>query len=490
MGCLNWFPQKVFADHFITDSNQIIATRSVLTPGIIYHINYGGRGAGKTYQWADALVVEASLSKIRVLVTREFQNSIDESIKNEIEDCIKARGLEFFFKITENKIVGLNGSEFIFKGIKNNIKSIKSISNVDIVLCEESENISKKSWDILLPSIRPKNRPHPAIIVLFNPDNELDDTYQRFIALTPDRSIVKKVNWRDNKYFPDHLNEQRLHALKTLPKSEYDNIWEGVPKGTGDDAIIQLDWIKAARFASNDPRWKKTGRRIVGYDPAGQGRDYNCAVYRDGNMFTSVDEWLKSPDLREASKRAFSLAKQAQAFIYDECGGYGDGVDIFVKDAKKELLAEYKSENMIHEEQVLRKLKIHGFNAGNAVYRPDAKIIGTKKTNGEMYTNLKAQTWGLFSQQLYNTFRLIELNESDIDPKDIISIDIDDNNVFNKAAKELSTPIWVKSLTNSKKKVEDKDHMEKRTGQPSPNIAEAMVMTSTPKLPVSVGSIL
>ena len=114
---------------------------------------------------------------------------------------------------------------------------------------------------------------------------------------------------------------------------------------------------------------------------------------------------------------------------------------------------------------------------------PDAKIKGTKKTNGEIYSNLKAQTWGVAAQRLYNTYRFVVLGERDIDFRDMLSIDIDDDATFNKLAKELSTPIWVKSDVNSKKKVESKDKMQKRTGQPSPNIADALIMTMTPKLP-------
>ena len=63
---------------------------------------------------------------------------------------------------------------------------------------------------------------------------------------------------------------------------------------------------------------------------------------------------------------------------------------------------------------------------------------------------------------------------------DLLSIDIDDTQVFNQLARELSTPVWVKSATNSKKKVEAKDAMEKRTGLPSPNLADALHMCSDP----------
>ena len=126
---------------------------------------------------------------VRILVTREIQDSIEESIKAEIEAAIDSRGLNHFFEIQKTCIIGANGSRFIFKGLKNNIKNLKSIADVDIVLCEESENITKLSWDKLLPSIRPRDQVTrggaPIIIVIFNPDDEQDDTCLLYTSPSP-----------------------------------------------------------------------------------------------------------------------------------------------------------------------------------------------------------------------------------------------------------------------------------------------------------------
>jgi hypothetical protein len=97
-----------------------------------------------------------------------------------------------------------------------------------------------------------------------------------------------------------------------------------------------------------------------------------------------------------------------------------------------------------------------------------------------MYANAKAQAHAVTAQRFYNTYRFAVLGEP-VDPADMISIDIADDEVFNKLVKELSTPIWVKSGVNSKKKVESKADMEKRTKQPSPNIADALHMCLAPK---------
>lgn len=445
-------------------------------------MDYGGRGSAKTWTWADAVVVEAALRPLRILVTREFQISIEESIKDEIETAIVNRGLEHFFDPKKTWIDGINGSKFIFKGIKNNIKNLKSISNVDVVLCEEAEDVQKDSWDKLLPSIRPKSGKDPVFIIIFNPDNELDNTYQRWVVSPPPNTISKLINWRDNKHFPEFLNNQRLHCKKTMPAKDYRHIWEGEPRGSGDEAIIDLQWVKAARWASKHPEWKKAGKKVAGYDPAGQGRDFNACVFVDGNELSEIDEWLKSADLREASKRAFAMAlrNNCQSMEFDECGGYGDGVQIFIDDAKQECLKEYRSQNDHKSYKLLSDMEIIGFNAGSHVANPDSIIEGTAKTYDEMYTNLKAQGWGCWAQRFYNTFRFVVLGERDIEFSDMISLNIDDDELFTKLARELSTPIWVKSASTSKKKVESKADMEKRTGLPSPNIADALIMCDDP----------
>ena len=479
---LIWNPQDAFKPYFYTDSADIIKNRTVFRNEYTNFVSRGGRGSGKTYQFADAVVVEASLRKVRVLVTREIQDSIDESIKAEIEKAISNRGLDGFFKITNTYIEGVNGSLFIFKGLKNNIRSVKSISNVDIALCEEAESITKVSWDTFLPSIRPDSG-RPIVIVIFNPQSDLDNTYTRWVDAPPPKTINRVINWSDNKFFPKFLEEQRLHAKRTMPKSEYENIWEGIPKGSGDDVIIQLDWIKAARFASKDPRWVNVGEKVAGYDPAGQGRDFHAVSVREGNRLTHCEEWLRSTDLREGTRHALDIGDdyEVDMFRYDECGGFGDGVAVFVEDATFDDGEGYSRDYDADGYQLPTMCvgDVMPFNAGDGVVDSDVVIFGTRKTNGETYSNAKAQAHGVTAQLLYNTYRFIEFGE-DVEPEDMLSIDIEDNQLFNKIAKELSTPIWVKSEANSKKKVEAKKDMEKRAGLASPNIADSIHMTVAP----------
>lgn len=468
-----------------------------------YFVDYGGRGGGKTKDKIKAIVLESTIRRVRVLVTREFQESISESVKAEIETCIDELDLHHFFKITEDKIVAKNGSKYVFKGLKKNINNLKSIANVDIVLVEEAENVSAVSWDKLLPSIRPTSG-RAIVIVIFNPASELDATWQTWLVNTPSRTLLTECNYTDNKYFPKFLESQRKHDEKTLPPKRYKNKWLGIPAGSEGEIIIDQDWLKAARYASNHPEWINAGIKQVAYDPAGQGRDANAAVFADGNCVKNVDEWVKSPDLRQATRRALMMARNndAEQFTYDECGGFGDGVSVFVDDnvngidialITKETDIESlpkaifysDGENDLNEYKYPKiDMQIIPFNAGDSIPKPnenDEVIKGTEKTPYEIYSNQKAHAHGVTAQKLYNTYRFIKLGERDIDPLDMMSIDIECEDTWNKINREMSTALWVKSEANSKKKVESKENMKKRTGQESPNINDAIVMLSAPR---------
>lgn len=482
MNSLHFAPQKVFAPAYNLDVKVIMAERSFFSSQYDYFVDYGGRGGGKTKDKVKSVVLEASIRKVRVLVTRELQNSIEESVKAEIEACIDELDLGHFFKITDKQIVGLNGSKFMFKGLKNNINNIKSIADVDIVLVEEAENVSQVSWDKLLPSIRP-NSDRAIVIVIFNPASELDSTWQTWIIDTPERTLLTPCNYDDNKYFPAFLEAQRKHDERVLPPKRYKNKWLGIPAGSEGDIIIDQDWLKAARFASRHEEWEKVGPKVVAYDPAGQGKDNHAATYADGNCVKEVDEWPLSPDLRVATNRALSMARRRKAdeFTYDECGGFGDGVSVFAKDNIEGVSVD---EDGVNLEEL--DIKIIPFNAGDSIPKPEdwdesSKIKGTEKTPYEIYCNQKAHAHGVVAQQLYNTYRFIELGERGIDFNEMLSLDIECDVMWKKIMREMSTALWVKSEANSKKKVESKDAMKKRTGQESPNVNDSIIMLRAPR---------
>jgi len=219
-----------------------------------YKVAYGGRGSGKSWSMARALLLQASNKPLRILCAREIQRSIKQSVHTLLNDQIQALGLGPLYEVLETEIRSRSGSSFSFTGLATNtVESIKSFEGCDVVWIEEAQTVSKKSWDILIPTIR---KPNSEIWVSFNPNIDTDDTYKRFVVETPDNAKVVKVNYTDNPWFPEVLEIERQHSLKTNP--DYANIWEGDCKAAVDGAIY-----------SNEIREAQEGNRIttVPYDP-------------------------------------------------------------------------------------------------------------------------------------------------------------------------------------------------------------------------------
>jgi len=142
-------------------------------------------------------------------------------------------GLEEQFSITDKSIKSLTGSEFIFKGLEKSIREIKSLEGIDICWVEEAQSVSNDNWEILVPTIRKEGS---EIWISFNPDEEDGATYQRYVANPPPDSVVVKVGWEDNPWFPSTLDKERRHMLATDLEA-YDHIWGGMPRKIT-DAII------------------------------------------------------------------------------------------------------------------------------------------------------------------------------------------------------------------------------------------------------------
>lgn len=212
-----------------------------------YKIAHGGRGGGKSWAYADMLITRTLEAKIRVLCCRELQTSISQSVHQLLVDRINNRGLEEYFTITNNEIVcNLTGSQFIFKGLRFNSHEIKSLEGIDICWVEEAQKVSKNSWDLLIPTIRKENS---EIWISFNPNTPYEETWIRFIENKESDSLVVSVNYNDNPWFPHVLELERQKAKRNMPKEDYDQIWEGIPK-LATKAQIFADCYKVEAFES------------------------------------------------------------------------------------------------------------------------------------------------------------------------------------------------------------------------------------------------
>lgn len=186
-------------------------------------VYYGGRGGAKSHNFARALLVMGMRESLRIACAREIQKSIKDSVHQLLSDLIRQYDLQEFYTIQNDKILGKNGTQFMFLGLKHNITGVKSLEGVDILWVEEAENVSANSWEVVIPTIR---KPNSEIWCTFNPKNPTDPTWTKFCETPDDRTLSVKVSWEDNPFFPDVLNEERLKLLQLDPDA-YKHIWEG-----------------------------------------------------------------------------------------------------------------------------------------------------------------------------------------------------------------------------------------------------------------------
>lgn len=238
-----------------------------------YKVYWGGRGSGKTWAVAEALIRIAVVRKVRVLCTREYQVSIKDSSHKVLKDTIARLGLQAFFKVTAEGIWSRTGSEFIFKGFHGNDEnqSIKSTEGIDICWVEEAQSVSDASWKTLAPTMRKKGS---EIWVTYNLMREDDATHVRFVVKGRSDSIVHKINYDENPFFVDSPMYQEMLDDKAENEHLYEHVWLGFPL-VMDDSIILSGKYTTEEFP--DDLWTKADRLHYGAD-FGYARDPSTLI--------------------------------------------------------------------------------------------------------------------------------------------------------------------------------------------------------------------
>lgn len=188
---------------------------------------WGGRGSGKSHFFA-GLMVEDHLRTpgLRSVCIREVQKTLKESAKRLIEDKITEYGLESQgFRILNDRIETPGGGVIIFMGMADhNAESIKSLEGFGRAWIEEAQTLSKRSLQLLRPTIRAKDS---EIWFSWNPSRKNDAVDELLRGeILPNNSIVVRANYSDNPWFPDELEQERLDDQAARPDS-YDHVWNG-----------------------------------------------------------------------------------------------------------------------------------------------------------------------------------------------------------------------------------------------------------------------
>ena len=380
---------------------------------------YGGRGGGKSYAFADSLLLLGRQKKLFIACLREIQDSIKDSVYKLLCDRISAWGLNDY-KIFENKIENrVTGTRFIFRGLRDqDVNNIKSLEGVDIAWIEEAHTITRKSWNILSPTIR---KDGSEIWISMNREEENDPLWVLVGSKPDERTLVRKVNYYDNPFCPEELRLQAEKCRRESPE-DYEHIWQGEPIRQGNYKLISSQKVRQAFVKKMDGC---TSPLVIGLDIARFGDDQTSFCFRRGRWCIRFESYRKLDNVAVANLATNFIRTCQPHRIFMDVGGQGAGVYDILKD--------------------------RGFGEIiRGIY------FGEKALNDERYYNRRAEMWDEVRQWL------------DMKPSVQLPPDeelLDDLTSINK-----------KYDRRGRLRLEEKDELKKRLGR-SPDKGDALALT-------------
>jgi len=216
-----------------------------------YRGAHGGRGSGKTRTFALMTAVHGYQMGMNgesgvILCAREHLNSLDDSSMEEIKQAIRSVDwLSAYWEIGEKYIRSIDGRiKYVFAGLRHNLDSIKSKAKILLCWIDEAETVSETAYKKLIPTVREANS---EIWVTWNPEKDGSPTDLRFRKRDRDDSIFVEMNYMDNPWFPDVLDQDRLSDLKSLDPQTYAHIWEGAYLENSDSQVF-ANKVRVAEF--------------------------------------------------------------------------------------------------------------------------------------------------------------------------------------------------------------------------------------------------
>ena len=276
-----------------------------------YRNMHGGRGSGKSFSAALMAAVWGYAEPLRILCTREFQASIKESFHAELKAAIAAHPfLEAHYDVGVDYLRGANGTEFIFRGLRHSVNTIKSLAKIDLTIVEEAEDAPEASWLALEATVF--RQPKSELWALWNPRLDGSPVDMRFRKHPPDNAVTVEMNWNDNPFFPDGLDKLRRREQSRLDPATYAHVWDGAYLVNSAAQVFSGKW----RVEEFEPAASWDGPYHGG--DFGYAQDPTAAV----RVYIHGDTLYVS---HEAGGRGIELDAIA-AHVNDAIPGFDDGV--------------------------------------------------------------------------------------------------------------------------------------------------------------------
>ena len=229
-----------------------------------YRGAYGGRGSAKTRSFATMMAVDGyRLGKSGIsgllLCAREHLVNLSESSMEEVKESIRSvPWLDAYYDIGETYIRSNDRRiSFAFTGLRHNLDGVKSKARILRAWVDEAEQVSEAGWRKLIPTVRAEDDSADAwwqseIWITWNSELVDSATNQRFRENQPVNSKIVMLNYSDNPWFPDVLEQERLEDLRLRPET-YEHVWKG-DYLTITDAQVFKDKFTVEPFEV-DPEW-------------------------------------------------------------------------------------------------------------------------------------------------------------------------------------------------------------------------------------------
>lgn len=226
-----------------------------------YKLAYSGRNGLKSTSFARALLTLGIDQDLRIGCVREIQKTLAASSHQLLVDGIKALDYTDLYRVTDNGIFGKRrDTHFTFFGLSDvTAENTRSLEGLDIAWADEAQRLSRRSLQILLPTLFRK--PNAEFWASFNTDLDSDEIWDLAVIHPPEGACVVEMNWRDAVkcgWFPPEQERLRQRHLKYAP-DDYENIWEGIPRTSVLGAIYSreiADMLRGQRYRPMpyDPR--------------------------------------------------------------------------------------------------------------------------------------------------------------------------------------------------------------------------------------------
>lgn len=392
-----------------------------------HNIFRGGRGGGKSRFVAWLIIKVMCVAPLHVLCGREIQKSLKESSFQMLEQEVYRQKKSHLFdvKASQGIITSKVGGKAVFIGLQaHTVDSIKSYEGFHWFWGEEAQSFASESLKILIPTLRTDGWfkveiagtkfkfPLRMFIYTMNPYS-WDDPINFVLPESREDVLIQDVNYYDNPWFPDALEQERQEAEKIMHPDEYARIWEGIPFEDSERSVMSIKGIRGAM----DRKVSTDGGIVVGADIARFGADRTVFIKRQGLQCVDM-KILAQKDTQEVARQLADFAQGGRIVVDDT--GVGGGVTDKLKDLR---------------------CNVTPIN------------FGSRAKQKKKYPDIISEMWFNVADQI-DDVGLLESRE---------------------LLQELASRNF-KYTADERRKVESKEEYKKRTGRSSPDLADALIL--------------